>query len=226
MPLGLRFSSFLVAVMLMLTGSAHGQSHPLDSVHVTGWVSAWADSSTTAPEVHFEWGAKSLQSGDSLEGWVSGRQRIHVWARGAMGQLQFTHVLLEWPDSMAFVLSSDTMGVRLVMGVDTMAAPWMNSEKGCFPTLPEWQLDRRLDRAMSEPFESSRFAFLKPWLENQCLTTGQIKRCASAFDDEERKLLLVQSTPCANPTGFADLQSIFSSQRYRAHFLEWAVNRP
>ena len=75
---------------------------------------------------------------------------------------------------------------------------------------------------MSEPFESSRFAFLKPWLENQCLTTVQIERCAAAFDDDERKLLLVQSTPCAYPSGFAGLQSVFSSQRYRSHFLEWA----
>ena len=226
MPLGLRFSSFMITVMLMLTGRAHGQSHPLDSVHVSGWVSAWTDSSTTAPEVHLEWGARALQAGDSLEAWVGSEQHINIWALGNMGQLQFSHTLPHWQDSVSFVLSSDTVGVVMVMGVDTAAAQWMTGEKGCFPTLPEWQLDRQLERAMSEPFESSRFAFLMPWLENQCLTTVQIERCASAFDDEERKLLLVQSTPCANPSGFEGLQSVFSSQRYRAHFLEWAVNRP
>ena len=78
---------------------------------------------------------------------------------------------------------------------------------------------------MAEPFESKRLAQLQPWIAEKCLTPEQLRLCAATFDDEERKLQLLQDASCTAPSRLHELGAVFSSERYRNRFLEWIQSR-
>ena len=67
---------------------------------------------------------------------------------------------------------------------------------------------------------------LAHWMGNQCLTIEQLKRLVAVFDDEARKLSIIQSANCNAHANIKGLASVFSSQYYASAFMDWARQLP
>lgn len=184
------------------------------------WV-AMSDSLLPRLEMELEADGQSFQPADSIRISMLKGSSISVWARFDGGRLQFDHALSRFKDTVSCVLGCDILGCALTMDQDTLRFLWSPKGSGCFPAARNHEVDRILQDVLAEPFESKRLARLQPWMGDQCLTLEQLRWCAGAFDDEERKLQLLQNASCVTPSQLHELGTVFASQRYRDRFLEW-----
>ena len=184
----------------------------------------WAqmpDSSLPGLEIELEAGGYVVHPNDSAQISLQRGSSISVWAQYDGGRLQFDHSLARLQDTLSCTLWCDLLGCFMVMSDDTLGFEWNPQGTGCFPVARDHEVDQVLREALEEPFESKRLAQLQPWVFEQCLTVDQLRSLAAAFDDEERKLQLVQDASCATPSQLHELGTVFASQRYRDRFLEW-----
>ncbi len=197
-----------------------------DSVVISGHVANVVDTVLPETSVSLYIADFTLHPSDSVEVAVSRGERFVVWAEGEAGRLQFEVPLPRYADSVQFTLRCDSSGASWVVNRDTVLYAWAPRGTGCFPAASERDLMRMLYTAEKKPFESERFSIMKAWVQGQCLSPRQIRRCAAAFDDEERKLRLIQATTCTAPFELPALAAAFTSQHYREAFLNWTQETP
>ena len=203
-----------------------GQGYSQDSLQLKGMVTPTADSVLSNVSLNLEIGQVQLQSGDSIAMRIPRSWRLRVWGESPLGRLQLEVGLPQRVDSTEFTLQADSTGTWLYWPTDTLRTPWTPKTNGCFPVASAQSVERILAEVGAVPFESKRFDVLSGWMMDQCLSTAQIERLASAFDDEARRLKLIQRATCSTPSRMARLEMVFSSSHYRGAFLEWTEQRP
>ena len=203
-----------------------GQGYSQDSLQLKGMVTPTADSVLSNVSLNLEIGQVQLQPGDSIAMRIPRSWRLRVWGESPLGRLQFEAGLPQRVDSTEFTLQVDSTGTWLYWPTDTLRTPWTPKTNGCFPVASAQSVERILAEVGAVPFESKRFDVLSGWMMDQCLSTAQIERLASAFDDEARRLKLIQRATCSTPSRMARLEMVFSSSHYRGVFLEWTEQRP
>ena len=208
------------------TAMLWGQGRLEDSLQVKGRVVRPADSLISDITLNLEIGQTQLQPGDSIDMRIPRSARMRVWGECPLGRLQFEAFLPRRVDSTEFALRLDSAGTRLCWPTDTLHTPWTPKTNGCFPIASAQSVERILTEVNAVPFESKRFVALSAWMIDQCLSTAQIGRLASAFDDEARRLKLIQRAPCSTPSRITQLELLFSSSYYRGAFLEWTEQKP
>jgi hypothetical protein len=220
-----RISSFawlVLTIACALAADTSGQM-PMggDSLQLQVQWAAMSDSLLPRLEMELEADGQSFHPADSIGISLLKGSSISVWARFDGGRLQFDHSLSRFKDTVSCVLGCDMLGCVLTVDQDTLRFLWSPAGTGCFPAVRNHEVERVVRDALSEPFESKRLARLQPWIKEQCLTLEQLRRCAAAFDDEERKLKLLRDASCSTPSYLHELGTVFASQRYRDRFLEW-----
>lgn len=183
-----------------------------------------------AADGHFSCGFRiddqHFAPGDSISGVFPKKAAVMVWARAPEGQLQFETALTGLPDSAAISFLSDSAGFGVVLGIDTLLHPWGAAQDGCFPSAAGQAVRQFLNEVREQPFESQRFALLKAWIPAQCLTLEQLAECTAVFDDEGRRLQLIQCAQCVAPERLRALDTSFASRHYREAFRQWLSESP
>lgn len=219
----LSFSPFLIVLPLVLacTTLVKGQSSGADSLWLMVHVADTPDSIVGDLRLGMQWNGKTTTPFDSMQ-WIGpAHTGLQFWAVSDRGRLQMECRLPLRTDSAVFSLNCDSIGCAFALAGDTVRAPWVARSEGCFPATSNRDLQRTLTSAMQEPFESIRFSKLTGALSKQCLQPEQLKQCAALFDDEERRLKLIQSAPCTAPSLLEELTPLFATQYFRDQFLQW-----
>lgn len=215
----------LFAVFCLCSSAASASGHGIgllsDSLYVVGHIAEAPDSLLSETTLQVQLGEFKLSPGDSLAASTARGTHISGWARGPLGRLQFEFPLPKYADSCGFWLGCDTLGLTVVLASDTSRLFWSAEQSGCFPLTSSQAFDGILEDALGLPFESSRLNLVVNWLEDKCASTEQIGRLAAAFDDEARRLKVIQSATCASPANISQLEPLFVSQHYRTAFTEW-----
>lgn len=197
-----------------------------DSIHLRGTVAVSADTAADLLKLQVTLGDVILSKGDSVEMRVRSTVRMVGWASGPWGRLQFETPINRQQDSVTFALIPDSLGIQLCWPGDTIRWAWKPSDAGCFPAISDVMVEDIIEAAMRRPFESARHEMLAQWMGNQCVTIEQLKRLVAVFDDEARKLSIIQSANCNAPANIKGLASVFSSQYYASAFMDWARQLP
>lgn len=224
------FSSLLIGCMLLcasaLQAKGTGMTVVNDSIHLRGTVAVVADSVADGLNLQVTLGDVILTKGDSVDMRVRSTLRMVGWASGPQGRLQFETPINRQQDTVMFALIPDTLGIQLCWPGDTVRWAWKPADAGCFPAISDGMVEDIAEAAMRRPFESARYEVLVKWMGNQCLTIEQLKRLVAVFDDEARKLSIIQSANCNAPADIKGLASVFSSQYYASAFMDWARQLP
>ena len=223
MPGSFRHISVLLCLFsATLAGRAQWHNTTPDSLFVKGAIAASPDSLLPQTTIQVRLGDVALLAGDSVATTVHKSTSLSGWARSPWGRLQFDTTLPKYADSCRFWMGCDTLGLTLAWAKDTVQWTWKPEERGCFPVATSSSVDAILQDAQRFPFESSRLSLIKSWLEGKCTSPEQVGRLAAAFDDEARRLDIIQSATCSSPSQTYLLEKLFASQHYRSVFLEWA----
>lgn len=210
--------------LLLLTGATrmHAQWRPpSDSLFIEGTVTAMADSLLPDLVYGIRCGGRDFLVGDSIRIRAMRPVGVQCWARSTRGQVQFESSLPMRVDSLSISVHFDSTGVALVWTGDTLLNRWQPAGTGCFPAASEAMVRNHLAEASEQPFEAMRFTLCGDWLSGQCLTAEQLLRVVAVFDDEERKLRLIQRASCTDPSRMHMLSSVFSSQYFLDAFQAW-----
>ena len=201
-----------------LTGLAQGES--ADSLWAKGGVVVSADSISATLDWRLN-GRAPLPGLDTTWRLLSRTGGLVAWARTDSMQAQLEASWPRWVDSVAFSLFVDSTGLGLQLLSDTLMASWAPRQSGCFPANSDRDL-QRLIRSLSDlPFESKRFDVVKTWMMNHCLTPRALRRLADEFDDEGRRLSILQSAAITTPDALPSMSSLFFTTRYQDEFLKW-----
>ena len=198
----------------------------MDSVLIEGTVIAIPDSVLPDLELQVTLDGHGLLPGDSLTASVPGHAALRVWGSCALGRVQWETALPARMDSIAFAMRPDSAGVAMHWPTDTVLHPWQPVTRGCFPATSNREVIGILEQGAKEPFESARFQLWQRWLPNRCLSLDQLRSIAALFDDEGRKLAIIQSASCTAPDQLEELAALFDSNHYRNTFLEWVQAQP
>lgn len=201
-----------------LTGLAQGGS--ADSLWVKGGVIA----STDSIRATFDWrlnGRAPLPGLDTTWSRLPRTGGLVAWARTDSTQAQLEAPWPRWTDSVAFSLFLDSAGLGLQLAYDTVTASWSPLQSGCFPASSDRDLQRLMESLSELPFESRRFELATAWMQDHCLTPRALRRLADRFDDEGRRLQLLQSANLTTPDALPSLSNLFFTTRYQDEFLQW-----
>lgn len=205
-----------------LTGLAQGGS--ADSLWVRGGVISSADSI----RARLDWrlnGRAALPGMDTTWSHLPRTGGLVAWAKTDSTQVQLEAPWPRWTDSVAFSLFLDSAGLGLQLVSDTLMASWAPLQSGCFPASSDRDLQRLLGSMSDLAFESRRFELARVWMKDHCLTPTALRRLADGFDDEGRRLGLVQNATLTTPDALPALGSLFFTTRYQDEFLRWLEQR-
>ena len=216
-----RISHALLLGFLMATSAAWGQ----DSLWVTGRIEPGQDSLNAT--LHWQFGNTPPPAAmDTAWMPISRNGGLTCWGEGTMGRAQIEQAWPRYRDSVLVTLMADSAGLVLVLATDTLVHPWTPAGTGCFPATPNSAIDRWLAQQEGVPFESRRHQAALAWISGQCLTTESLGRLMDTFDDEARRLSLLQAAPVVRPEALHTLSNRLFSSRYRAAFDGWIEQRP
>lgn len=224
-------SIFLLTACMLLCAPAVQAAGPKmtaanDSIHVRGAVASVADSIADLLNIQVTLGDLVLSQGDSVDRRVRSSVRMVGWASGPLGRLQFETPINRHQDTVVFALIPDSLGIQLCWPGDTAHWAWRPADTGCFPAISDGMVGDIIEAAKRRPFESAQYEMLAKWMGNRCLTIDQLKRLVAVFDDEARKLSIIQTANCNSPAEIKGLASVFSSQYYASAFMDWARQLP
>lgn len=207
-----------LVLLLLLCGPGWGMPEP-DSLWVRGGLTS-ADS--MAVDVEWRIGGTAPDGGsDTLWTQISRADGLLAWARTDSNQVQLDARWPAWADSAEYQLVVDSSGLSLQLLHDTLSAPWAALEFGCFPATPARDVDRIL-RAMEElPFESKRHDAAVLWMRRHCLSIPDLRRIANQFDDDMRRMSILQGARVTRPDVMPSLSDLFFSSRYKAQYMDW-----
>ena len=211
-------SFFVLGLGLLLCADGWGMSQR-DSLWVRGGLTL-ADS--MAVDVEWRLGRQDPE-GETDTVWtrISRSDALLAWARTDSTQVQLDAPWPTWVDSAEFQVALDSSGLSLRLVRDTLRAPWGPLESGCFPTTPTHEVNQLLQDLGDLPFESKRLDAAVPWLRRHCLSIPDVRRIANLFDDDGRRMSIVQVARITRPEVMPSLVDLFFSSRYKAQYLEW-----
>lgn len=218
------FHSLTLSLTLVLACAGHAQGSK-DSVWVCGGLFLASDSIA----LDMDWtldGQTPKPGADTLWTQVSRNSELTAWARNDYAQVQMASSWPRWADSIEFTLVLDTMGLNLRMPEDTLTALWKPLQSGCFPATSVRDLEEMLASLSETPFEAKRYDVAVVWLSQHCLTIPGLRRLADGFDDERRRLSLLQSARITHPEALLSLGSLFFTARYQEEFRQWVEASP
>ena len=196
------------------------QASVADSLWVRGGLLPAADSSMV--EINWHLNGEIPESGsDTLWKRVPLSGGLFAWARTDSTQVQLE---ADWPrmaDSVDYTLSADSTGLTVVLGADSLHADWKPAQSGCFPAASKRDFDLLVASLAELPFESRRHETAVLWMQRHCLTLTALRRLADTFDDEGRRLSLLQGARVTNPDALSTMGSLFFTNRYEAEFHTW-----
>lgn len=201
-----------------LTGLTQGGS--ADSLWVKGGVITSADSIHATLDWRLN-GRAPLPGLDTVWSRLPRTGGLVAWAKTDSTQAQLEAPWPRWTDSVVFSLFLDSAGLGLQLMSDTLMAPWAPLQSGCFPASSDRDLQRLMGSLSELPFESRRFDLAIAWMQDHCLTPLALRRLADGFDDEGRRLQLLQSATLTTPDALPSLSSLFFTTRYQDEFLQW-----
>jgi hypothetical protein len=201
-----------------LTGLTQGGS--ADSLWVKGGVITSADSIHATLDWRLN-GRAPLPGLDTVWSRLPRTGGLVAWAKTDSTQAQLEAPWPRWTDSVVFSLFLDSAGLGLQLMSDTLMASWAPLQSGCFPASSDRDLKRLMGSLSELPFESRRFALAAAWMQDHCLTPLALRRLADGFDDEGRRLQLLQSATLTTPDALPSLSSLFFTTRYQDEFLQW-----
>ena len=196
-----------------------------DSLWVRGAVTVANDYITT----EMGWSLDGQMPGtgsDTLWSKVSRLSELTAWARNDSTQVQMEYSWPKWADSIGFVMLLNYDGLNLSIREDTLTEPWKPRNSGCFPATSVRCLENILDAMSTTPFEAQQHQKAMLWMRGQCLTIPSLRRLADGFDDERRRLSLLQSAHTTHPEALMSLGSLFFTTRYQEEFAQWLQQRP
>ena len=213
------FLPFLpLGIALLLSGNGWSMSQR-DSLWVRGGLTL---SDSMAIVVEWRLGGQDPGSGtDTVWTRISRSDALLAWARTDSAQVQLD---APWPartDSAEFQLALDSSGLSLCLVRDTLRAFWGPLETGCFPSTRNQEVNQLLEDLRDIPFESKRLDTAVPWLRRHCLSIPDLRRIANQFDDDVRRMSVVQVAHITRPEVMPSLVDLFFSSRYKAQYLEW-----
>ena len=180
---------FPLLIALVLCGTGWGMSAQ-DSLWVRGGLTL-VDS--MAADV--EWRIGGLEPGEGSDTtWtrILRADGLLAWAKTDSGQVQLDACWPVWADSAEYQLLVDSSGLSLAPFQDTLHAPWAALQAGCFPATPAREVDRALQSLEDIPFESKRHDAAVLWMRRHCLAIRDLRRIANRFDDDARRMSLLQ----------------------------------
>lgn len=216
--------SLILSLTLVLTFAGRAQNSK-DSVWVRGGLLPASDS--IALEMAWRLGGEIPKPGaDTLWTQVPRNSELTAWARTDSTQVQMASNWPKWSDSLAFTLVLDTAGFKLRMPDDTLTVLWQPLHSGCFPATSTRDLEKMLTSLSDTPFEAQRYDTALLWLRRHCLTIPGLRRLVNGFDDERRKLSLLQGARITHPEALPSLGSLFFTTRYQEQFRQWVGVSP
>lgn len=216
--------SLILSLTLVSTFAGHAQNSK-DSVWVRGTFLQVNDSIA----VEMDWrldGEIPRPGADTLWTQVPRNSELTAWARTDSTQVQMASNWPKWSDSLTFTLVLDTVGFKLSMPEDTLTAFWQPLQSGCFPATSTRDLEKLLTSLSDTPFEAQRYETAVIWLRRHCLTIPGLRRLVNGFDDERRKLSLLQNARITHPEALPSLGSLFFTARYQKEFRQWMGASP
>ncbi len=218
------FHSLILSLTLLLAFAGHAQDSK-DSLWVRGGLLTSHD--TIALEMDWRLDGQTPRRGtDTLWRQVSRNGELTAWARTDSTQVQMASNWPKWSDSLEFTLVLDTAGFNLRLPEDTLTVLWQPLQSGCFPATSARDLEKILIALSDTPFEAKRYDTAVLWLRRHCLTIPGLRRLADGFDDERRRLSLLQSALITQPEALPSLGSLFFTARYQEEFRQWVDTRP
>lgn len=170
--------------------------------------------------LHLTWGTQPA-SFDSAWHRIARSAAPSAWAEWPLGRAQLHTRWPRFADSLEIWMTADSSRLTLIVGRDTLQQAWSTSTSGCFPAVSATELTRWMHGLEDIPFESRRHDLTLRWLESQCLSVTHLGQLLDTFDDEARRLALIQRAQVVNPTALPSLADRFVSSRYRAAFTDW-----
>ena len=216
-----RIAQPLLLGFLMATSAVWGQ----DSLWIQGRIKPGQDSLKATLQWQFD-NTPPPAAIDTAWTRVGRNGGLTCWSEATLGRAQIEQAWPRYRDSLMVTLFADSAGLVLVVAPDTLIQPWTPSTGGCFPATPSTAINRWLTQQEGVPFESRRHQAALAWISGQCLTTESLGRLMDTFDDEARRLSIVQAAPVARPDALQSLSNRFFSSRYRAEFEGWLQQRP
>ena len=191
-----------------------------DTVWVRGAITPGPDS--LAISVEWRMGGQSPAPGlDSMWMPVDRMQPLLCWGQGDLGRAQLEAAWPRFADSVHVALFPDSAGLTLTLGADTLLQAWSPAHEGCFPATSKAVLTAWLDEQAAIPFERRRHDAAMAWLKGHCLTVGDLGRLLDSFDDESRRLSLIQQASVVRPAELNALSNRFFSAHYKSAFQRW-----
>lgn len=216
--------SLILSLTLVLAFAGRAQ-HSKDSVWVRGGLLPANDSIALEMDWRLD-GQIPKPGADTLWTQVPRNSELTAWARTDSTQVQLASNWPKWSDSLAFTLVLDTSGFNLRMPGDTLTSLWQPLQSGCFPATSVRDLEKMLTSLSDTPFEARRYDTAELWLRRHCLTIPGLRRLADGFDDERRRLSLLQSARITHPEALPSLGSLFFTVRYQDEFRQWVETSP
>lgn len=216
--------SLILSLTLVSTIAGLAQNSK-DSVWVRGTLLLANDSIALEMDWRLD-GEIPKPGADTLWTQVLRNSELTAWARTDSTQVQMASNWPKWRDSLAFTLVLDTGGFKLRSPEDTLTAFWQPLQSGCFPTTSTRDLEKMLASLSDTPFEAQRYDTAILWLRRHCLTIPSLRRLVNGFDDERRKLSLLQGARITHPEGLPSLRSLFFTARYQEEFQQWVGAPP
>ena len=211
---------FILVALASLGCWSHGILFGQDTLQIHYSMGPHADSIDAV--IHLQWEGTMVDTGWSA---ASRQTPPTAWSECPLGRAQIDG---NWPahgDSLFLHLHADRLGLMMIIGTDTLQQPWLTRNTGCFPATPDREFNPWLETGLRIPFESKRHQVALDWVLGHCLTTQNLGQLMGTFDDESRRLSLVQHARLVDPERVAELSERFVSSRYRAACSDWAAQR-
>ena len=191
-----------------------------DSLTVRGWLPPQHTTPTNGMDLQIQTSLEGM-SWDSTWHRFARLDPVLAWSQGPLGQAQ---IQTQWPrfgDSLTVVVTADSTGLNWRTPNDTLVADWSSPTGGCFPVTPHASSVNFVALLQDIPFESKREELSFQWIQNQCLRTASLKLIIGFFDDESRRLTLIQKTNFHDLQAVGSLEQDFTTSYYREAFNLW-----
>ena len=220
MAQGSPFSFWQFCLLILALAAASGTALAQDSLTVRGWITASPDSMASQPLVQL---TSIMHPAPPDSAWVRVTRNapVRCWAEGHYGKAQVEATWPRFGDSLSFTVQTDSLGLNWALGPDTLFAAWSKTNKGCFPFIPSSTAQDFIQTLQDMPFESKRQLLVMSWLDDHCIRVTNLQNLLGAFDDENRRLSIIQNAVVSDPEHLGTLSGSFFTAHYRKAFDQW-----
>lgn len=217
---GSPYSFWPFGLLILALTFASGTALAQDSLAVRGWITASPDSMALQPLVQL---TSIMHPAPPDSAWIRVKRKapVRCWSEGKNGKAQLEATWPRFGDSLSFTVQTDSLGLYWALGADTLFAAWSKTNKGCFPFIPSSAAQDFIQTLQDMPFESKRQLLVMSWLDDHCLRVSNLQNLLAAFDDESRRLNIIQNAVVSDPEHLSTLSGSFFTAHYKKAFDQW-----